>query len=281
MDCTKANDLLSAYYDGELPSEIRATVAEHLSNCSDCTRELERFGSLSAMSRDLLHPELSSDIWNQIEQQLEEDDITASEAAQHTRTWSRPMFRVMALAATVLIAVGIGWFALESWTGHGGHAPLAAEFTRYLDEFRRDPIAAQRILLEMYEGQPVDADQAVTRVGFRPAIADGLPEGYTVESTYVIKMPCCTCVKCLCKRSDGSTIAIFEHDDKEPEWFDERSAKTANCNGKPCSMVGIDDRFAANWRRGERHMTVIGVRDEEEVSSLVAWFDDRKRIRPE
>lgn len=106
-----------------------------------------------------------------------------------------------------------------------------------------------------------------------------MPDGYSVDSTYVMKMPCCTCVQCLCTRSDGSTIAIFEHDDEEAkEWFGDRPEMSANCNGKQCMLVELDDRIAASWKHDKRHFTVVGLRDVAELTNLVAWFDDRKRI---
>ena len=112
-------------------------------------------------------------------------------------------------------------------------------------------------------------------VGYRPAVANGLPEGYSVESTYVMTMPCCTCVQCLCKRSDGSTIAIFEHDDEETkEWFGDRPETLANCGGYRCSVVELEGHIAASWLRGKRHITVVGVRDVAELAELVAWFDE-------
>ncbi len=97
-----------------------------------------------------------------------------------------------------------------------------------------------------------------------------------------MKMPCCTCVQCLCKRSDGSVIAIFEHDDEEmTEWFGDRPAMAANCSGKRCSLVEVNDRIAASWKRDKRHITVVGIRDVAELTELVAWFEKRKQVKPQ
>ena len=43
-------ELLSAYYDDELSSDKRTTVAKHLEGCNDCAHELEEFRCLSAMA---------------------------------------------------------------------------------------------------------------------------------------------------------------------------------------------------------------------------------------
>jgi hypothetical protein len=189
------------------------------------------------------------------------------------------------VAATVLIAVG--WFGYTNWVEHDADSSvhdsdhqMAVVFGEYLEVFRSDPNAAQQILLAKYESQAVDAEHPIQSVGYRPAVAGGMPDGYSVESTYVMNMPCCKCVQCNCERSDGTTIAIFEHDDEEPAWFGDRPTTEAICNGARCSLVDLDDRIAATVRRGKRHITVIGARDAAEVDQLVAWFDDRRRTAP-
>src|SRR5690242_18493749 len=41
MSCTLANDMLSAYVDGELAPQQSAEVAEHLTSCARCAQEYE------------------------------------------------------------------------------------------------------------------------------------------------------------------------------------------------------------------------------------------------
>ena len=222
-------------------------------------------------------------IWNQLEEQLAEAKDEVRQPIQPVSRAARrsiPMLRVAALAVTILVMVGVGWLGYSNWHGHGEHDEFTIEFGNYLEKFRLDPAVAQQFLLAKYDGQSVDVQQAVHQVGYRPAVADGLPKGYSVDSTYVMKMPCCTCVQCLCKRSDGSTIAIFEHDDEETtEWFGDRPELSASCNGKRCSLVEVDDRIAASWKRDQRHITVVGIRDVAELTELAAWFDERKQVK--
>ena len=180
-----------------------------------------------------------------------------------------------------MVLIVAGWFSYTNWHAHDAEHRLAVVFGEYLEEFQRDPKAAQAILLANYEGHAVDAEQAVHMVGYRPAVADGMPEGYSVGETYVTKMPCCTCVQCLCRRSDGTAIAIFEHNDEETDWFGERPKSEATCNGTRYSLVEVGDEIAATWRRGGRHITVVGVHDRAEVERLVAWLDDRRRPLPQ
>jgi anti-sigma factor RsiW len=291
MDCSEVKQLLSAYYDDELSSGQRTAVAEHLSGCADCSRELEGFHSLSAMTEGLAHPEPPAHIWQQLEEQLNVDHarLTAGPAG-HVRddagyarpvgpavkrwSWTRKPVVRLGLAAAAAILIAVGWIGYRTWTEHADDHQFAVVFGQYLDEFRRDPQAAQQILLTKYEGQAVDAEQAERAVGYRPAAAAGMPEGYSIESTYVMKMPCCTCVQTLCKRSDGSMLAIFEHDDENSNWFGDRPENTATCGGKQCGLIDLDDRIAVSWKHGRRHITAIGVRNIAEANTLVAALTD-------
>jgi hypothetical protein len=97
-----------------------------------------------------------------------------------------------------------------------------------------------------------------------------------MESTNVINMPCCTCVETVCQRSDGSRLVIFEHNDLDPQWFDDRPEIAAHCQGRQCRLVEVNDRLAATWSHDQRHITVIGIQDLDELSQLVAWFDNGK-----
>ncbi len=278
MDCSEVKELLSAYYDDELSSDKRAAMNEHISACNSCARELAGFTRLSAMAKGLTHPAPSAEIWQRLEGRLDVVRDSRSTGPANLGRLATSRTRVVGLAvvaATILVV--IGWMGYRASQEHDDHGFTLA-FGHYLDEFQRDPREAQQWLLAKYEGTPLDAGQAEHAVGYRPAVAGGLPAGYAVETTVVVKMPCCTCVQCLCKRDDGSMLAVFEHDDEETrQWFGERPEISAICHGTRCSLVELDDGIAATWRRGSRYITVIGARDAAEVEQLVAWFDDRSR----
>ncbi|GIX05101.1 MAG: hypothetical protein KatS3mg114_0970 [Planctomycetaceae bacterium] len=280
MNCSQAKPLLSAYYDGELADDLRARVSKHLDECADCSHELRGFECLSRIASTLTSPTPPEHLWKRIESQLDEShDGAPSPRSQLdssiSRSFSLP--RRAVLAAAIIVAVGIGWFAWQGSFTTGHHDHFTAAFGRYLSEFRRDPDAAQQFLLGQYEHYRVEPEDAVNRVGYRPVVADGVPPEYTVESTFVVKMPCCTCVQCVCRRSDGSALVVYEHNDDDPRWFGNQPSITVNCDGQKCSLVELDDSLAASWKRGKRYITLIGIRDVAEVAKLVAWLGERKR----
>ncbi len=144
---------------------------------------------------------------------------------------------------------------------HGDHGTeFVATMDHYLEILPANPDQAERLLLDKYDGKVVAPEQAIHLVGYRPAVADGLPEGYTLASTSVLKMPCCTCFKAVCKRKDGSTLVLFEHDDEKTAWFGGRPETMATCGDTECCLVDLDSNIAATWREGTRSVTAVGRR---------------------
>ncbi len=282
MDCPHVQNLLSAYYDQELAPAEAAEVAQHVAHCAACAGELAEFEELTARTQSLPHPAPPPDLWTQLAAQLPTDHAADSRQEPRRGGLSRrrqPAGQAVFAAAAVVI-VTLGWWGFQAWYGSWSSShreqQMAAVLERYLDEFATDPHSAQQFLLASYQSRAVAADQAGQAVGYRPLVAAGLPPGYQLVSTHVMDMPCCTCVQCLCQREDGTALAIFEHDDEESVWLASREARDQVCHGVRCSLIQLDERLAATWRRGTRHISIIGARDTEEVSRLVAWFDQRR-----
>lgn len=303
-DCNTVQPYLSAYHDGELSAGQSATVAKHVELCQACAAELSAFASIGMAFSQTSIPSKPSDLWRRIETELAEVD----EPSTLTRSfidWIResPLaVGLVSMAASVLVLLGAGlWYggrsghdmaggraiALHGGDGHSYDGEMSAErmatfthmndFASVMDDYLRklpiDSDAAEQMLLSKYHGEKVDSDGAVNLVGYRPIVSSGLPDGYMLASTSVLKMPCCTCVKAVCKRSDGSTLVLFEHDDEEAAWFGDRPSSMAMCGDKGCCLVDLDSSIAATWKQGSRSVTAVGVRDREEVATLVNWLD--------
>ncbi len=271
MNCREVQALLSAYYDGELPDESRTAVAEHLDGCSTCAQELAGFKKMSVMAHGLRTPDPPAHLWSRIEEQLASEAVVGPQPQRERRFGA--YVAVAALAAAVLIAVGIGVYQTSfRHDASSGHNEMVADFHQYLDRFRQNPDDAQNFLLAKYRGKSTDVEAAARHLGYRPAVTTGMPAGFTRGKVYVMDMPCCKCAQCTCQRDDGRTLAIFEHDEKEPGWFGDRPVRTARCGDRECRIVQLDDGLAASWQQGNRHLTVIGARDMQEVEELVQWF---------
>lgn len=284
MKCIKIQELLSPYYDSELPSDVRALVAEHLHECAACSEVLSGYGKMSDSFASAPVGPVSGNVWTNIVGELDQPGglpdgpkVVAITATRSKRPWlTRATYQRLTIAASILLVIGLSiWLRRhDTMTDvHGGHgAEFVATMDHYLNVLPRNPDQAEQYLLDKYDGKVVAPEQVISLVGYRPTIADGLPEGYTLASTSVLKMPCCTCVKAVCKRNDGSTLVLFEHDDEEVDWFGKRPTNMAMCGDKECCLVDLDSSIAATWREGTRSVTAVGARDQAEVASLVNWF---------
>ena len=278
MNCRRVQKLISAYYDDELSVDVRSSVAEHVQNCSDCGRELGVFQSLSGMVKGLDDPEPPQQIWAGIEAGLDADREgtsivrPAAEQGWFPRKWR---MSVLATAATILVATGVAWIATRSWHAPGHNVELAAAFEEFLEYFADSPETAQNVLLAKYGGESVDMAEATRQLGYRPAVAMGLPNGYSLEATHVLKMPCCTCVQSICRRDDGQVFAIFEHNEEQPAWFGDRPKTETQCSGCSCSIAQTGRGLVASWKADKRQLTVVGARDRKEIADLIEYFQGR------
>ena len=272
MNCSQARDLLSRFHDGELAPAQRDTVSSHVQHCPDCTRALDDIRSLSELAARSPEPAPPCSLWHDLEQQLDGPaPLTRSATADVPRTASR---RPALLAVLVLLAVGAGAIIVTTLRNpHGEAAHLAVSFDQYLKQFPANPDRAQQTLLAAYDNQTVSLQQAEQQVRYRPAVANPLPPGYRLESIHLIRMPCCHCVEAICRDADNRKLAIFEHAADQPIWFGHRPALTCRCNGRKTRLVQFEHNLAATWPTGKRFLTVVGVRDIDELTRLMEHLD--------
>jgi hypothetical protein len=278
MKCVQIQEQLSAFHDGELPAEIHKEIEVHLAGCEACASRRAEFSSYTHTFGQISQPVVPPTVWTRIAAELASDRVPpTAESPRRLRlaAWA------MALAASVLLMIGVGyWMARPAGHSDSHHADFALVMDHYLKTLVNDPTGAERFLLDKYNGQTVDPEDAIRLVGYRPAVASGLPDEYSLASTSVMTMPCCTCVKAVCRRRDGSTLVLFEHDDAQTEWFGQRPSSMTTCADKQCCLVDLDSSIAATWKRGSRWVTAVGVRDRAEVNQLVTWLEHRPHIEP-
>ena len=283
---------LSAYHDGQLTAESRKGVTAHLAECSSCAAKLLEYEKLSTTFSKLPAASVPSSIWEGISKSLDGDGLGLREE-EHLRPTNIPpaspvskrqlLSHKLTLAASLVLLMGVGiwgagiWLTSDSQHSHTHdvhHAEFAETMTNYLHLLESNPEQAHGFLMQKYGGQVVSPEEAIKFVGYRPAINQGLPTGYTLESTSVLKMPCCTCVKSVCRREDGSTIVLFEHDEAELKLLGDRETQIAMCGDQECCLMSLDSSLAASWKAGSRLLTVIGIKDETELSELVSSLTD-------
>jgi anti-sigma factor RsiW len=276
IDCATARQHLSAFHDGELAPNLRTAVREHIEGCPECAARLAEIRELSRMAAEMPTPAVPVEIWPQLEKKLATELPDHSAASSDLRLIGRRRVWIrVAAAALVVVTVSTAAVVWLNRSEHGeGH--VVVNFGRYLDEFQRNPDAAQQVLLSNYEGRAVSYDEAATQVRYQPATPERLPNGLSRKAVYLLRMPCCTCVQAIYQGAGGEKLAVFEHMDDQPVWFGNRPTIQARCNGMSTSLVEVDDRLAASWKRHGRCVTVIGARDVEQVAELIAYLDDQR-----
>ncbi len=272
MKCAEVQERFSQIHDKELSPEEAAQALTHIHACPSCEKELASYQKISALSKQLTSPQAPPHLWDQIQTRLTAPNESKNTLPQPlARQFSRGR---LALAASLLIALGIGTgpyvTQLFQKPSH-----LAANFSRYLDEFLVRPEVAQQILLASYGGRPITLGEAERVLGYTPVVARGLPPGYSLQEIHLLDMPCCTCAQVLCSDEAGNSIAIFEHAIDQPIWFGDRPTKECLCHQVPTSVKSVGDRLAATWKEGDRYVTLIGASNLSEVSLFVDQFQTK------
>ncbi|HET6441883.1 MAG TPA: zf-HC2 domain-containing protein, partial [Phycisphaerae bacterium] len=121
MLCEQAREHLSAYLDRELASELSVAVRAHLESCADCRALLADLRATAGLLRALPVHRAPADLAEDVQREIErctilpaaESDYDAEPqertlALRRVRLWPRGL----AVAASVLLVVGIGVLAL-------------------------------------------------------------------------------------------------------------------------------------------------------------------------
>jgi len=158
-------ELLSAYFDGEIPSPWKETIAAHVASCPECSRALDTFAAGASLLRAAPEPDFES-----------RKDAVFNRVAAHVTSERRFAFpsRIMiplpaAVAAVAAIAFLLGMFITRQAPG----TEIAARSTQTIPGIAVPAGAA-------YEGTPVSTD---TR-----RLLDVL-EGKEIEINITVKLP--------------------------------------------------------------------------------------------
>lgn len=275
MNCPEARDLLSPLHDGELSTGLHESVTEHVRACTECAAALADIEALSSIVANQTHSiEPPSDLWDQLETALDAAE-TPSALPPNAGPPRRQSHRQRILLAVALLLFAVAGVSLymqrPGQVRHDEH--LAVNFDEFLKHFPESAERAQELLHASYPAELVDVESAALAVKYRPAIANDLPEGYSLDSVHLVRMPCCLCVESLCTAPDGGRVAVLEHAIDQPVWFGERPSESCECNGRKARLVHFDGRLVATWQAKQGFLTVIGILDEDQLAELMAHLD--------
>ncbi len=148
MNCTQARQHWHLFHDSEGDAELHLQINEHLEQCPECARW---FTQQSALEETVAHSlkdgmEPTSSLWDRIEDGLEPPQPV------RTRRWLLFGSAFFALAASLLIAVGVGL-----WSPQSDLASLSVALHDKLASGREDPkfVSTSHLEIEDYLKQHV------------------------------------------------------------------------------------------------------------------------------
>ena len=112
MDCPTCEASVDAYVDGELSARESAAFEQALTACPECRRRLQTARTIGGLLRDLPAERAPDLLRARLERDLRASASEPPAQAHRWRRWS-------AMAASLIVAVGIGWLG-GTLTGQGG-----------------------------------------------------------------------------------------------------------------------------------------------------------------
>jgi anti-sigma factor RsiW len=241
MDCPTCEAMVDAYVDGELTAVESAAFERALHGCPDCRKRLELARAMSGLLRELPAEPAP--------------DLLRARVERELRTIAgrpRERLRWLAMAASLIVAVGIGWLGGVS-TGRERNDP--------------DALVASYLRVAMAE-HPVDvasSDQHTVkpwyagRIDYAPPVHDLTTQGFPLLGGRLDVV-------------DGRKVAVLvyrrnQHKLAVSLW---PAASAANA---PARVTQRDGFTVGEWRRGGFEWRAVSDISAGEMSSFAAALD--------
>lgn len=207
MSCELTKRQLGLYVDKELSAAERNEVEAHLESCSSCRADLAELRELVGEIAKPVSASVPDSLWGNIERRLDqtEQPCPSAQPVRRLRLRSSPW----AIAAAIVLAVGVGWLGLSSMntTAHAS----TVDFEMLLDALPLDARKAFDKFLVRYDATlttPVAAKLAASDLNFdTPAV---LPGGFRLQSVYELRIGSVTGIAAAYDR-DGEFLAAVFH----------------------------------------------------------------------
>lgn len=270
MNCDWVDENVSVYLDSKLDSVEIQRFESHCAQCDACCKLVEQYKVIGVLMRQSEQRVDTESIWEQLAVRL------GDQSGVLLTSYSRPMNWIYATLATAA-SLALRWFVVKSSSdfGHSDglgshqHASLAVDFQEVNRSAQSEPKAAISKLVAKYQGKELATKATTSFLGYEPALFKRVPEGFTRISTHVLNMPCCKCSASICKRTDGISLIVFEHNDEQPVWFGDSPSIETRFAGRTCKIVESAGQLAVSWKSEDRQITLIGAGDIAEVNEWV------------
>lgn len=174
---------MGPYVDDEADPEVRREVETHVSVCCACAEELDDIRQLAtslAQSRPVSVP---SELWSAIEERLD--------SGHAARTSFISVFRsrlVLAIAASIVIVMGLGLFGVPWGRDQGQARAATVDFAILLDALQHDAVAGFEKFLAQYNARaatPHEAKRCAPKLSFE--LPRTLPGGFELQTVHILR----------------------------------------------------------------------------------------------
>ena len=244
MDCPTCEAMVDAYVDGELSATENAAFEQALAVCPDCRARLESTREMSRLLRSLPAEPAPDLLRARIERELRS-------IAGRPREREREHVRWLAMAASLILALGVGWIG-GSMLGPG---------TRETDELLAGYL---RVAMSDSGVEVASSDRHTVkpwfagRIDYSPPVHDLTAQGFPLLGGRVDLI-------------DGRKVAVLVYRRNQ-----HRIALTLwpVSGGNTTPSVDQRDGFAlADWRRGGFAMRAVADLSPAEMKSFAAAID--------
>jgi anti-sigma factor RsiW len=254
MDCPTCEAMVDAYLDGELSATDSAAFEAALEGCPECRRRLETGRAMGGLLRELPIEPPPDLLKARIERELRAIGGGATRPRDLARELAHEPLRERmrwALAASVIVALGIGWLG-GSLTGRGGAGDdeLMSTYLRVASSEHPVDVAST----DRHTVKPWFAG----RVDYSPPVYDLTVQGFPLEGGRVDVVGGRK-VSVLVYRRNQHRIAL---------------SLWPSSSGNAPATVSVRKGFAlAEWRHGGFEMHAVSDIASAEMSAFAAAFD--------
>ena len=115
INCSKAKELLSSFYDGELDDDQQLAISNHVECCESCSSELSGYAVLSNECNKIEDVSPPAAMWTSLESQIALQQAPKSHSTKPAKIRFTSTSKIFVIVATLLIAVSLGWVGISSW----------------------------------------------------------------------------------------------------------------------------------------------------------------------
>lgn len=251
MDCPTCESLVDAYLDGELSVTQSAEFEQALPGCPHCATRLEEARALSGLLRELPVETAPDLLRARIDRELRAIGAKARPAASRQGMRQQPM-RWMAMAASLIVAVSIGWLGgTLSTQGNRDSDELVASYLRVASsEHAVDVVSSDRHTVKPW---------FAGRIDYAPPVYDLTSDGFPLLGGRLDVF-------------DGRKVSVLVYRRNQHK-VALTVTPAASDNGAPVSVTQRDGFVLGQWRHRGFEMRAVSDISTAEMESFASALD--------